>query len=84
MNYVLSQSYPVARKEHVCDWCGIIIEKGLKYYSWTDTYDGIQTGRMHNQCAKDSKSCADHRECMSEYEDERAESRKSMKLSEPL
>ena len=77
--YVISDSYPVARKKHVCDWCGLSIKKGERYYRWTDTYDGLQTGKMHRECRLDARDCADYRESMAEYEDERNVSREKRK-----
>lgn len=48
---LLSQSYPIARKEHVCEWCGEKIEKGEKYYRYTGIYDGdFQNTPLHLEC----------------------------------
>ena len=47
----LSQSYPIARKEHICIWCGEKIEKGEKYYCYSGIGDdGFQTNKLHLEC----------------------------------
>lgn len=50
---LLSQSYPIARKEHICEWCGEKIEKGEKYYRYVGFYDGnFQNTPLHLECAE--------------------------------
>ena len=35
----LSQFYPIARKEHICIWCGEKIKKREKYYCYSGISD---------------------------------------------
>lgn len=49
---LISASYPRARKQYACEWCGQKIEVGEKHYSRTFRFDGFQTGRMHLECEK--------------------------------
>jgi hypothetical protein len=40
----------VARKRHLCYWCGEPICVGEKYASWTWIDDCIETIRVHMEC----------------------------------
>lgn len=40
MIQTLLNSTPIARKEHICDFCGCLIQKGEKYRRQTNIYDG--------------------------------------------
>lgn len=37
---ILKEQTPIAKKEHVCNWCGGKIAKGEKYYRQTVIFDG--------------------------------------------
>lgn len=52
---VLSETRPIAKKQHRCEWCGGNIEPGEKYYRWAGIYDGFQSWCMHEEC-KDALS----------------------------
>ncbi|MDB0600304.1 hypothetical protein PL373_13270 [Tenacibaculum maritimum] len=47
----LTNTTPKARKEHQCNFCGGIIEKGEVYQSQTNVYEGdIYTWKSHTTC----------------------------------
>ena len=47
----LKESHPIARKEHICEFCGGKINKGQKYYRQTNIYDGcIYEWIEHKEC----------------------------------
>ena len=47
----LKDSHPIARKEHICEFCGGKINKGQKYYRQTNIYDGcIYEWIEHEEC----------------------------------
>lgn len=47
----LSQTTPIARKEHICDWCGEKILKGEKYFKTVQVDCGnIIVIKMHKEC----------------------------------
>lgn len=47
----IADAHPIARKVHQCVWCGQMIEKGEKHYSYTGTMDGeFQHNRAHLDC----------------------------------
>ena len=49
----LNTSYPTARKEHKCMWCGCTINVGEKYERQTLKYDNqIYDWVAHLECAK--------------------------------
>lgn len=51
MTTTLKQSQPVARVNHICDWCGEEILKGEKYNYWTGIfYNEFQANKMHLEC----------------------------------
>lgn len=47
---ILSESTPKARKEHTCNYCSGIIEKGEKYNSASMLYDGFYVWKSHITC----------------------------------
>jgi len=48
---LLSESTPKARKSHVCDWCGELIEKSTTYYRYSGNNSGdFQCTKMHLEC----------------------------------
>ena len=53
MSYTsLSDTTPVARKQHRCIWCGQAIPKGEKYRYTTGVYDGdMQANHWHFECS---------------------------------
>ena len=51
MRTTLKESHPIARKEHICGFCGCKINKGQKYYRQTNIYDGfIYDWKGHEEC----------------------------------
>ena len=53
MSTHLSTDRPVARKEHVCDWCGETILRGERYARWNGIFEGdFQSNPMHTECDK--------------------------------
>lgn len=53
MTTTLSQTTPIARKEHTCIWCREKILKGEKYNRWTGIFDGdFQSNAMHLECQR--------------------------------
>ena len=47
----IKESHPIARKEHLCEFCGCKINKGQKYYRQTNVYDGcIYDWIEHEEC----------------------------------
>lgn len=48
---VLSKKEPKARKEHVCNWCGGVIEVGEVYDCSFNSYCGdVYTWKNHKRC----------------------------------
>lgn len=41
-----------ARKDHICDWCGMVIPKGDKYSYAVYKYDDIYSWKSHLKCMK--------------------------------
>ena len=60
-NYkILRIKNPVARKQHICDVCGKVIEKGERYQLATVVCDGkIHDNRRHTNCHNEIKVSAD-------------------------
>ena len=53
MPITLKTTYPTARKEHICEFCGCKIQPGQKYERQTNVYDGIVDDFItHEECAK--------------------------------
>ena len=51
MSQVLSESSPIARKQHRCDLCGLPIVVGEKYNRRTGVWDGsMATMKVHVAC----------------------------------
>lgn len=49
----ISSRNPVAKKEHVCDFCNGIIPKGEKYKHATNKYEGmLYTWKSHLSCLR--------------------------------
>jgi hypothetical protein len=61
MSYeLLSETYPVARKDHRCIWCGQKIAKGEKYTAERSVFDReIQNHHWHPECLKDARDAND-------------------------
>lgn len=57
MSYtLLSDSWPTARKEHRCIWCGDPIKVGQTYRKEQSIFDGqFQHHKWHKEC--DEESC---------------------------
>lgn len=53
MVQVLRTAHPIARKRHVCMFCGGAIEVGQKYDRQTNVYDGdIYDWVSHEECSE--------------------------------
>lgn len=53
MTRTFRNSYPKAKKQHKCDYCGEIIEIGEVYSYWVGTFEGyFQANKMHLECSK--------------------------------
>ena len=49
----LNSKERIARKEHVCEWCGEKIVIGEKYFHYTGIGDsGFQDNKVHLECLK--------------------------------
>ena len=60
----IKDSYPIARKEHICKFCGGKINKGQKYYRQTNTYDGcIYEWIEHEECHQIASELDMYSEC---------------------
>lgn len=48
---LLSENYPKAKKEHICEWCGEKILKNETYYRYIGLYNGdFQSTPLHLEC----------------------------------
>lgn len=55
MSYqLIRESWPIARKGHLCIWCGESIQIGEKHRHEISTYDGFQDHRWHTECDADA------------------------------
>ena len=46
-----NQRFPVAAKDHKCEWCGERIPKGEKHIQYSGVWEGeFQSWRMHHEC----------------------------------
>ena len=52
---LLKETFPVARREHKCIWCGQKILVGEKHRHERSVYDGIQDHRWHLECNEVAK-----------------------------
>ena len=60
----LKESHPIARKEHICEFCGCKINKGQKYYRQTNIYDGcIYDWKGHEECSQIASELDMYGEC---------------------
>lgn len=58
MSYsLIKETWPVARKQHRCIWCGEAIEVGLKHRHEISRYDELQDFRWHLECSEDAQQC---------------------------
>lgn len=51
MPTILDEIHPIARKEHVCDYCGCAIHKGQKYKRQTLVEDYVYDWKSHEECS---------------------------------
>lgn len=49
---ILRGSLPIAKKEHICDWCGGKIRPGTKYDRQVCKDDNLFTWKAHLRCDK--------------------------------
>lgn len=48
---VLRETYPTAKKEHICEFCACKIQPGQKYVRQTNVYDGVVDDFItHQEC----------------------------------
>lgn len=48
---VLRETYPTAKKEHICEFCACKIQPGQKYVRQTNVYDGtVYDFITHQEC----------------------------------
>ena len=65
-------TFPTARKEYRCEWCGETILKGEKHYKYAGMWEGdFQNWRMHDECEHDAQMNGDMQEGFTPYEAER-------------
>lgn len=60
MSYTaLKRTTPIAKKKHLCSWCGQTIQPGEQYRCHNGVYDGdFQTTKFHFECdAAFEKEC---------------------------
>jgi hypothetical protein len=51
MTLILSDSDPIARRDHRCIWCGETIVKGEKYHKQSGRFDGdFYVNKLHAEC----------------------------------
>ena len=57
---ILRENFPIAKKEHICDWCEGKIESGIKYkyQIWKD--DNLFTWKSHLKCDRVADFLMDH------------------------
>ena len=61
---MLKESHPIARKEHICEFCGGKINKGQKYCRQTNIYDGyIYDWIEHEECYQIASELDMYGEC---------------------
>lgn len=54
---VIDEAIRTAKKEHVCDYCGLKIEVGEKYKDQTNVYDGrLYHWKSHLSCQELTKA----------------------------
>ena len=51
----ISESFPIARKQHRCIWCGETILVGLKHRREISKFDEFQDHRWHMECFSDAQ-----------------------------
>jgi hypothetical protein len=49
---IISFSQPIAKKEHICSYCGLKIDKWEKYLRYFLIYDYAYTWKSHYRCEK--------------------------------
>ncbi len=65
---VLSETRPVARKTHYCDFCGGIIAKGQKYLKQVNIIDGdFGVWKCHEECQDVAHQLGMYEDCDPDY-----------------
>jgi hypothetical protein len=60
---LLSETRPIARKDHRCIWCGQSIPKGSQYVYEVSVFDGdMQNHHWHEECLKSARTNNDEGE----------------------
>ena len=62
MPTVLRETYPTAKKEHICEFCGYKIQPGQKYVRQTNVYDGVLHDLIRTEY-NDCKTCSLYSVC---------------------
>jgi hypothetical protein len=69
---LISVTWPTARKDHRCIWCGETIEKGLQYKHEISKYeDVLQDHKWHTECVEAAEYAFQFDEEFIVYENER-------------
>lgn len=64
MPTVLRETYPTARKEHICEFCAGKIQKGQKYVRQTNVYDGsVYDFITHQECREAARELKMYDDC---------------------
>lgn len=64
---ILKETYPVAKKEHVCEFCGEKILPSQKYNRQTNIYDGeIYDFITHQECRRVANELSMYDDCKDE------------------
>lgn len=65
---VLSETRPVARKIHYCDFCGGVIAKGQKYLKQVNVIDGdFGVWKCHEECQNVAHQLCMYDDCDPDY-----------------
>ncbi len=64
--------WPVAAKDHRCEWCGETITKGEKHAHYKGKWEGeFQDWRMHRECNEDADNSDELQDGFTPYDHER-------------
>lgn len=61
---VLRETHPIAKKEHICEFCGYKIQPGQRYFRQTNVYDGVVYDFItHQECYEVSRKLRMYDDC---------------------
>lgn len=67
MPTILRETYPTAKKEHICEFCACKIQPGQKYVRQTNVYDGVVYDFiMHQECKEVARELRMYDDCYDE------------------